>query len=204
MTHGERSDEVTAGAATDDFLARVGQRIRHLRKLSGMTVQELADLSSVSRRLLTQVELGQANPSLVTVDRIARVLGTDFAGLSTDLARDADIVSVHPPGSESLIWSSAAGSRAWLLVATETRGGAELWRWMLTPGDVYPASPDPAGSEELFQVHSGTLTITTVDAPDATVIAGGSARLKSDRKYAYENRGAEEVTFTRVVVVTVH
>ena len=186
--------------ATNNFLTRVGHRIRRLRKINEMTVQELADLSSVSRRLMTQIELGQANPSLTTVDRIARALGSDFAALSVDIAGVAEIVRVNPPGSESLIWSGAAGSRAWLLVATEARGGAELWRWVLSPGDVYTASPDPDGSEELFEVHSGTLTITTIEASDAHIISGGSARLKSDRQYAYENRCTEPVSFTRIVV----
>jgi proteic killer suppression protein len=39
---------------------------------AGLTVQELADAAGLSRRMLTQIELGQANPSLVTLDRVAR------------------------------------------------------------------------------------------------------------------------------------
>ena len=194
--------EATRGSATADFLTRIGRGIRRLRKANGMTVQELAERASISRRLLTQVELGQANPSLVAVDRIARMLGTDFAGLTTDLRPVSDAVSVFPPGAGSLVWSSAAGSRAWLLAATESQGGAELWRWMLAAGDAYLASPDPAGSEELFEVHSGTLTITTGDGPDATVVTGATARLKSDRQYSYENRGVSPAEFTRVASVT--
>ena len=71
----------TAGELAHGFLTEVGSRIRALRAERSMTVQQLADRSQISRRLLTQIELGQANPSLVTITRIARQLGVDFTDL---------------------------------------------------------------------------------------------------------------------------
>ena len=62
------------GELARDFLLQVGARIRELRTSRSLTVQQLADDAGISRRLLTQIELGQANPSLVTVTRIARRL----------------------------------------------------------------------------------------------------------------------------------
>ncbi|MFC7741281.1 helix-turn-helix domain-containing protein [Nocardiopsis composta] len=71
-----------AGSTAPQFVTRIGGRIRALRKQRGWSVQRLAEAGTVSRRMLTQIELGQANPSLATVDRVARALDTDFAALA--------------------------------------------------------------------------------------------------------------------------
>lgn len=191
MTGGE------AGAPAD-VVGRIGRRIRELRSARGLTVQHLADRAEVSRRLLTEIELGRANPGLASVNRIAQALGVDFATLAGPRDDQPAALAVQPEGT--LIWSSPAGSAAHLLTRATRRNGAELWRWHLVPDDGYPASPDPAGSEELFHVLRGELTVVT-DADRATVAAGQSARLASDRLYRYENHGAIPAEFVRVVDV---
>lgn len=186
-----------ASGPTEAFLARVGQQLRARRRAEELTVQQLADRAGVSRRMLTQIELGQANPSLVTVDKIARALATDFASLARD-GREAPLV-VNRPGAGAGIWSSAAGSRATLQVATTRRPPAELWEWTLAPHDSYHAEPDPPGSEELFLVLTGTLTVDAEGLEPVELRAGASARLASDRRYRYENRTGRRTRFIRVV-----
>jgi transcriptional regulator with XRE-family HTH domain len=196
VEEGQVSEDGLAGP-TATFITRLGEQLRSRRKRSGLTVQQLAERSGLSRRMLTQIELGQANPSLATVDKLARALGADFSSLARDEAPVP--LAVNPPQVRPDIWTSAHGSRATLQVATTLRPPAELWEWELQPGDGYRAEPDPAGSEELFLVITGVLTIV-VDGTDPMAIpAGASARLLSDRGYAYENRGELTTRFVRVV-----
>ncbi len=183
-------------APTAQFFARLGEQIRSRRKGADLTVQELADRAAISRRMLTHIELGQANPSLVTVDRIARALSTDFASLARDDGPQP--LLVNSPDSALVVWSSNLGSRAVLHVATHASPTAELWSWTLEPHDSYRAEPDPAGSEELFLVISGRLTIAVDGDEPVTLTPGTSARLASDRLYSYENRTARPVKFVRV------
>ncbi|WP_226346972.1 helix-turn-helix domain-containing protein [Agilicoccus flavus] len=201
MAGDERPDELTdEGALTARFLARIGERVRELRTEKALTVQQLADRAGVSRRLLTQIEHGQANPSLVTVTRLARALGTEFTALLDDAAPAAPI-TVRGPDEHVLVWSSDAGSTAHLLASTSRDRSADLWRWRLAPGDRYQGHADPARSQELFHVLSGTLTLNA-DEQWAEVGAGESARLDSDRRYSYANEGDEECVFVRVVSLT--
>ncbi len=196
------ADELTDdGALTDRFLARIGGRVRALRTEQALTVQQLADRAGISRRLLTQIELGQANPSLVGVTRIARALGTEFTDL-LEGAGGTDPVTVHEPDGHVLVWSSPAGSTAHLLASTTRGRSADLWRWRLAPGDRYTGHADPARSQELFHVLAGALTLVTAVGDDeraVTVPTGGSARLDSDRPYAYRNDGARPCEFVRTV-----
>lgn len=196
---GAREGEAAGPAAgpTVEFVARVGAEVRRRRKAQSLTVQQVAVASGVSRRMLTLIEQGQANPSLVTVDKVARALGTDFAGLARDSRPDP--VSVNAPGAAAGVWSSPAGSSAVLQVATQQQPTAELWEWVLQPGDRYEALPDPTGSEELFLVVEGTLTLEIDGLDPVTVRQGGSARLASDRHYAYVNHDRTAARFVRVV-----
>lgn len=183
--------------ATAPFLAQLGARVRARRQQERLTVAQLAERSGVSRRMLTQIELGQANPSLVTVDKVARALDTDLAGLALADA-PLEVLTVLPVGG--VVWTGQGASRALLHVATSASGGPELWSWVLAPGDRYRAQPDPPGSEELFLVQTGTLTIVA-DGAATPVSAGSAARLLSDREYAYVNDTQEVVEFVRVVQV---
>lgn len=182
-----------------EFIDAVGKNVRRRRRERGMTVQQLAEASGMSRRMLTQLELGQANPTLITLDKIARALATDFARLTADATESA--LSVTPAASATEVWTSSLGSRAILHASAQERGGPELWTWRLAAHDRYKALPDTAGSEELFYVLAGELTIETSDAGQATLQAGDAARLASDREYAYANYGDIDCSFVRVVRV---
>ncbi|MGD3112162.1 helix-turn-helix domain-containing protein [Streptomyces sp. YGL11-2] len=179
---------------TEPFIERLGREVRSRRQGAGLTVQTLADKAGLSRRMLTQIEQGTANPSLVTVDKIARALGVDFATLIAQPTAEPCHVSTAVE-----VWSSPAGSRAVLHVTSARRGGAELWEWTLASGDRYLAQPDPPGSEELILVSTGTLLLETEDRT-VPLDAGASARLASDRPYAYKAPDdGGPVSFVRVV-----
>lgn len=189
----EREREAAAGSsATQEFVTRVGGRIRALRKRRGWSVQQLAEAGRVSRRMLTDIELGQANPSLATVDRVARALDTDFAALALPerAAADEQVEGV-------VVWQAPDGSQALLLGATQAPR-AELWRWTLAPGGHYEAEPDRPGAQEVHHVLSGRLTLA-LEAGPQMLAPGQSAVIATDQEYAYRNDGAEPAVFVRVV-----
>ncbi|MBB3666283.1 transcriptional regulator with XRE-family HTH domain [Prauserella sediminis] len=186
------SCEVATGSSTPEFVTRIGGRIRTLRKLRDWSVQQLAEASGISRRMLTGIELGQANPSLATVDRVARALDTDFAALALP-ERDAAEDQVEG----TVVWQAPDGSQALLLGATQAPR-AELWRWTLAPEGQYDAEPDRPGAQEVHHVLTGRLTLAL--ATGTQVLAPGqSAVIASDQQYAYRNNDSEPVVFMRVV-----
>jgi transcriptional regulator with XRE-family HTH domain len=59
----------------------LGARIRVLRLAQGATLRALAAQAGVTESFLSQVERGVASPSIASVQRIARALGTSIAEL---------------------------------------------------------------------------------------------------------------------------
>lgn len=194
------SDLTSEGQIAQAFLARIGTRVRELRQARAQTMQQLADRAHISRRLLTQIEHGQANPSLVTITRIARELGTDFTNLLDGATRTPGPVEVFGADEHVLVWSSDKGSTAHLLVSTRDTRAADLWLWRLAPGDTYQGHADPERSQELFYVLEGALTVST-DGIEVLVPQGSSSRLRSDRAYSYVNAGPGAAVFVRTVAL---
>jgi len=71
---------------------RLGGGIRALRRARGLTLVALAELSGLSHPFLSQVERGLAHPSMVSLDKIARALGSsqlELMAVGPDLLRGA-------------------------------------------------------------------------------------------------------------------
>jgi transcriptional regulator with XRE-family HTH domain len=57
---------------------RIGQKIRGLRRQKQLTLQELSEITSLSKPLLSQIENEQVTPPLATLLKIARGLKVDL------------------------------------------------------------------------------------------------------------------------------
>jgi len=59
-------------------LKEIGQKLRTRRKMLRLRQRDLAELAGVTLRGLTDLENGQANPTLKQLGKIANVLGLEF------------------------------------------------------------------------------------------------------------------------------
>jgi len=66
---------------SSDLLHLIGERVRGLRALRGMTRKSLVAESAVSERHLAQLEMGRGNISVALLERIARALEADLGDL---------------------------------------------------------------------------------------------------------------------------
>lgn len=181
------------------LIALVGGTIKQLRASQRISLTDLAKRADVSRRMLTAIEGGTANASLVTLDKIARALGVDFSALVRP--RQEVPVELIPNAEASVVWrGKVPASQGRVFTTTRSHGPAEMWDWTLGPQDRYDAEPDPDGSEEILAVSAGTLSLL-VDGTEYEVLAGMVARIATDRNYSYLNKAAADVHFVRIVVI---
>lgn len=57
----------------------IGSRIKHLRKQKGLTLEELASRSELSKGFLSQLENDLTSPSIATLDDILEALGSSLS-----------------------------------------------------------------------------------------------------------------------------
>ena len=77
------SEESTSGSVAAEAVSseRLGDRVRALRRGAGLTLNELAERAGVSRAMLSKVERGEKNPTLVVAARVAEGLGVTLTRL---------------------------------------------------------------------------------------------------------------------------
>jgi transcriptional regulator with XRE-family HTH domain len=179
----------------EHVLAEVASRVRAERAQRRWTLDELAARSSVSRRLLVQIEHAEANPSLATLLKLAAALGITLTDLLSE-DPDPQPVAVVPGHDAMTLWSTPAGGSARLLVS---HGPIELWSWELPPGDRRASEAHRPGSVELMTVDAGTVALDVGDH-HVEVPASDSAWFDATLPHTYSNPGTTTATFTLVVL----
>ena len=177
--------------------AAVGRRVRASRSGLGLTLDQLAERSGVSRRMIVNVEAGTSNASIATLLRLATALHVSLADLVVDAPDGQKVVVSEATGREPL-WRGAAGGAAVLVAAADTPDMLELWDWTLGPDDTYESQAHRPGTHELIHVLSGQLTLT-VGGIVHHLRTGDAASLVPDVPHSYGNRGRRPVRFTMTV-----
>jgi transcriptional regulator with XRE-family HTH domain len=167
----------------------IGGRVRQRRSERGWTLDQLAERSGVSRRMLVNVEQGSANPSISTLLRISDALGIGLPVL-VDVDRSAAL-RVTRSGHAPVLWRSPSGGRAALVAGTGPPDVVELWDWTLAPGDVHHSEPHIAGTRELLLVLSGQIELRAGQATEL-LGPGDSAAFRSDIAHGYANPGPRD------------
>jgi XRE family aerobic/anaerobic benzoate catabolism transcriptional regulator len=76
------------------FLEQLGQRVRTMRSLRGMSRKVLAKVSGISERYIAQLESGKGNVSIVLLRRVSNAMGAHLEDLipTSDPARDWQVI----------------------------------------------------------------------------------------------------------------
>ena len=71
----ELDDKLTKVLDMIDEMSTIGGFIKFMRKRRGITQQDLAELAGVTSKTISNIELGEANASYTTIERILDILG---------------------------------------------------------------------------------------------------------------------------------
>jgi transcriptional regulator with XRE-family HTH domain len=160
-----------------------------------MTVTELARLAEVSTGLISQVEREIADPSLVTIRKIARALDVPLFSLfaesesdETAIVRREARVHVQSPRGGITYSRISAG-----------RGRLEVLQGALSPGGASAPGPWSHPSEECTLVTAGQLVVE-VAGNEYPLSAGDSCHFDSRLPHRYLNPHQETAEF--IVSVT--
>lgn len=177
--------------------AIIGGRVRERRRALGLTLDELAARSEVSRRMLVNVEQGATNPSIATLLRLSAPLGLSLPELVA-LPESAS-PTVTRAGEGRVLWQGERGGRGTLVASTPGPDVVELWDWTLEPGERHESEAHSAGTRELLQVLEGAVAVEAGGAREE-LAAGDAIAFAGDVDHAYEHAGTGPARFSLTVV----
>src|SRR5919199_6766926 len=160
----------------------IGDRVRRHRTARGWTLDELADRSGVSRRMVITIEHGEGNPSIATLLRISDALGVGLPAL-VDVERPR-AVTVTAAGQAPVLWRGPHGGQGVLVAGTEPPDVVELWDWTLQPGEEHATEAHSAGTRELLLVLDGEVELRVGERTERLGV-GDSATFAGDVPHGY-------------------
>lgn len=152
------SEKSTNGKAAVSYASseQFGPRVRDLRRERGLTLEDLASRSGVSRAMISKLERGEKNPTLVVAAKVAEGLGITLSQLM-GIEERREVVVV-PREKRMVMRDPETGFERQLLSPSFGGRGVEFIRNVVPEGSTsgdFP--PHRRGVEEYVAVEKGRL-----------------------------------------------
>ena len=195
MSGKSADDKPSVGYASSE---RFGPRIRYLRRERGLTLEELADRSGVSRAMISKLERGEKNPTLVVAAKVAEGLGITLSQLM-GIEQRREVVRV-PHGQRVIIRDQETGFERQLLSPAFGGRGVEFMRNVVPEGATSGEfSPHRRGVEEYVVVESGR--VRAILGGEVYLLEEGDAMyFEADVVHKFDNAGEGECSYYLVIV----
>lgn len=184
------------GAA--EMAKRVAINLRDMRKARGLSLDQLAVASGVSRAALSQIETQRTNPSLGVLWKIAVGLGVHFSEL---LGVTAQNVSVLRRSEAQVLRSSDGKMESRPLAPAGASPWTEAYELRLAARGQHDSDPHATGTRELVVVLGGQLRLR-IGAEAYDLAAGDAISFTADQPHTYENIGTSEMRCHDVIIYT--
>lgn len=182
------------------ILESIGSKVREMRKAKGLTLADLAEATSLSTAIVSQIERGLANPSFSTLAQLAHGLKVPVGRLFPD---DEEVRSpVVRKGARRDLRGRApesVGDDVVYELLTPGLGGSLEAIWVVSPpGSSTESTPFKHGGEEFGIVLSGTKDVF-LNGEKYVLEAGDSITYNSSIPHWYGNSHDEHCVAIWVV-----
>ena len=176
---------------------QLGERVRALRRERGWTLELLAERSGVSRAMISKLERGEKNPTLVVAARVAEGLGVSLSQLAGIQGRKE--IVVVPRERRMVMRDPETGFERQLLSPSFGGCGLEFIRNVVPEGSTsgeFP--PHRRGVEEYVVVEKGRLR-AILGGEEHVLEEGDAAYFEADVAHRFDNAGVGECSYYLVI-----
>ncbi|MGE0542294.1 MAG: helix-turn-helix domain-containing protein [Dehalococcoidia bacterium] len=171
---------------------RLGRRIRQLRTEQGLTLDALAGRAGISTAMLSKMERGAVNPTLVVAVRVAGALGMTISQLvGVESRRAAVKVTVD---QRMAFRDPETGIERQIFPAMED-GSLALMRMVLPAGSsTGEHTPHRRGTETYLLIEQGSVR-AVIDGDEFILAAGDAFYFEGDVSHQFDNVGRDPCSF---------
>jgi len=184
----------------DDPSADLGPAVRRRRRGLGLTLQELADRSGVSRAMLSDVERGAKNPTIRVACQIAEALGCSVSDLlsGAPAAPEEGRISVVRGRERRVLVDPVSGVERHLLSPGPGDGIEVVWYVVPAGAETGTFPPHRSGTREHVVVVRGRIE-GRIGGDVVGLGPGDAAAFPADVPHGFRNPAAEPCEFLLVI-----
>jgi transcriptional regulator with XRE-family HTH domain len=187
-------EDTRAPAVVEEVASgRLGRRVRALRRERGLTLDGLARRSGVSRAMISKLERGEKNPTLVVAAKVAEGLGVSLSQV-VGVEERREVVVVRRE-RRMVMRDPETGFERQLLSPSFGGRGIEFIRNVVPVGSTsgeFP--PHRRGVSEYVVVESGRLR-ALLGSDEYFLERGDALYFEADVTHRFDNAGEEECSY---------
>lgn len=172
-------------------------KIKKIRQEKKITLQELADLSGVSKSMISKIEREEKKPTLQVAAQIAEALGTTLSALLDEPKKQT--ITIIKKIDRVAYDDDLTGFKRILLSPQFESTGIEFVKNVVPKGSGSPLFPPHRnGVKEYINVSKGTL-LAILGEQKFLLGEGDSIFFQADIKHQFKNMGDEECHYYLIV-----
>ena len=168
----------------------VGKNLKKERLSRHLSLGALAEASGISKAMLSQIESGRVNPTLVTLWKAAHALGVDLTVLIDGKSKKPERFTFIPASRLMSISYDEGNVEFKILTAPGVPDRLEMYLVKLAGGAKHYSEPHPVGCEEYVLVTKGKVRVTS-GGNSAELETGDFLAYQGDLPHSLENIGDE-------------
>jgi len=186
-----------AGVLEEVASGRLGQRVRALRRERGLTLEGLARRSGVSRAMISKLERGEKNPTLVVAAKVAEGLGVSISQV-VGVEERREVVVVRRE-RRRVMRDPETGFERQLLSPGVAGRGIEFTRNVVPIGSTSgELPPQRRGVSEYVVVERGRLR-ALLGSDEYFLERGDALYFEADVTHRFDNAGEGECSYYLVI-----
>ncbi len=178
-----------------DTPPNVGSVIRRVRQDRGLSLDETAKLTKVSKAMLGQIERGESSPTISTLWKISTGLRITFSALMGGAPSTYAPVSID---TMSPMLEDDGRMLLYDIFPFDPAAGFEIFTIEVMAGCHYVSPSHANVNEEYVIVTEGVLQIT-LGQQVFTLKKGMAIKFKGDESHVYANTTQEKATFQNIM-----
>lgn len=173
----------------------IGRNIKRIRNEYGLSMDQVAELTSVSKSMIARIESGASTPTVTTLWKICNGLKVSFSTMLDD-PTGLDVIT-----HKALLKTPTLNDSHMLygIIPFDAQKKFEVFEMTVHPKASQTTGQHIGVSEEVIYMLSGTLTIV-IDQRERYLSTGDVYRFKPDRDHTYANDSTEPATFLSVII----
>jgi transcriptional regulator with XRE-family HTH domain len=168
----------------------ISRNLKEIRGQRNLSLDQLADLTGVSKSMLRQIETGRSSPTIATLWKIANGLRLSFTTLVN--ARRPQVSIVHFNESKPFTAKSER-YRIFPMVPFDPEHAFEIYHVEIEPNTTFEGEPHRGKVEEYVFVLQGNLEIT-LEEDHYSVEANQLIHFVANRPHTYASGSKEMVS----------
>jgi len=167
----------------EEVTRNLGVQLKKIRNQRGMSLDDIAKLTDVSKGQLAQMEKGESNPTVSTIWKIADGLKISFSSLLQPQKRSVKKIK---PTEVPFLTEDSGRYRVFSIIPYNPERGWEFYRVELDPHCSYESAPHMAGVEETLTIVDGQMKLE-LEAEEVELSKGETLVFSGHQTHRYVN-----------------